>query len=480
MMRLQFDLAAKEDGTQPNNLGGAFDISPQTYWRMLNGETGTPANERFANTAAMVRNVQTAAKLGGAVISSVTDLGTLAMTAGYNRLPYWQILKDIGAQGSKETRDFMSAHGMIAESASDALSKWSGDNIGANWSGKLANSVMRLSLLNAWTDGLRQGFTLSYNAGLAKLSRTAWGALSDFDRSRLTRAGITGADWAHLNSVPLEQFKGRELLTPDRIDDGTISAKLFGLIHDESEFAVVNPDMAARAVATWGGQQAGTWTGELARMTMQFKSFPIAMMTRHWNRLLEGDHDAKGAPLLANRALYGFALMATSAGLGAVAFQTKQMLQGKDPMDMTGDRAAQFWTRAALQGGGLSIAGDLLLSPGASYGDEAGNFAKNLAGPTIGTVADLGLSKIKGNIVEAAQGKDTHWEAELSRWGVQNTPGASLWWLRPMVDHGFLNAMHENMSPGYLGRMKSRTLGDTGQQYWWQPNKMEPSRAPAF
>jgi hypothetical protein len=156
------------------------------------------------------------------------------------------------------------------------------------------------------------------------------------------------------------------------------------------------------------------------------------------------------------------------------------MLQGKDPIDMTGDKAPHFWTKAVLQGGGLSIAGDLVLSPGASYGDEAGNFAKNLAGPAIGTVADLGLSKVKGNIIQAMEGKDTHWEAELSRWTVSNTPGMSLWWMRPMVDHGFLNAMHENMSPGYLSRMKARTLKETGQQYWWQPAELEPDRAPAL
>jgi hypothetical protein len=37
----------------------------------------------------------------------VTDLGTLAVTTGYNRLRYWRLLKDIGSQGTKETRDWM-------------------------------------------------------------------------------------------------------------------------------------------------------------------------------------------------------------------------------------------------------------------------------------------------------------------------------------------------------------------------------------
>jgi hypothetical protein len=77
---------------------GTFTINPQTYWDMITGKVGVPKTRRLANTAQAMRDLQNAAKLGGAVISSVTDLGTLAMTAGYNRLPYWQLIKDIGAR----------------------------------------------------------------------------------------------------------------------------------------------------------------------------------------------------------------------------------------------------------------------------------------------------------------------------------------------------------------------------------------------
>jgi hypothetical protein len=73
---------------------------------------------------------------------------------------------------------------------------------------------------------------------------------------------------------------------------------------------------------------------------MQFKSFPIAMITRHWRRMLEGGNGADGAPLLANRFTYGMALMATTVGLGAIATQAKQILAGKDPIDMTDEDTA--------------------------------------------------------------------------------------------------------------------------------------------
>lgn len=483
--RLQFDLAAIEDGTQPGALVGSGSINPETYWSMVTGKVGAPVDETLARTGEMVRNLQVAAKLGGAVISSVTDLGTLAITTGYNRLPYWQLVKDIGTQISpfkngKEARQFMSAHGMIAESVASAMNRWSGDNLGSAWSGKLANSMMRLSLLNAWTDGLRQGFTMTMNAGLARWVKTDWGSLSEFDRSHFTRAGITEADWKLLRETPPTVFKGRELLTPQSILDAggssDLAAKVFGFIHDESEFAVVNPDMRTRAIVTAGGMQAGTYPGEIARTVMQFKSFPIAMITRHWSRMLDGDHDAAGAPLLANRAVYGFALLAAVTGLGAIATQEKQLLQGKDPIDMTKGR---FWAKALAQGGGFGIAGDLfLIDPASGFADTATTAIKNLAGPTVGSAADLALKAITENIWQAAEGKDTHWEAELFNWAKGQTPGASLWWLRPMLDHGFVNALNESMSPGYLARVQQRAAKDWGQQYWWAPRDTLPARAP--
>jgi hypothetical protein len=356
--KLQFDLAARADGRDPNNLTGPLTISPQTYWDMITGKTGMPVSEELAQGFKWARDIQTAAKLGGAVISSVTDLGTLALTAGYNSLPYWQLVKDIGSQGSKDTREWMTSHGMIAESAANALNRWSGDHLANGWSGKLANATMRLSLMNAWTDGLRQGFVMTMNAGLARWSRDAWGALAESDRVRLQRAGITEADWAALNCVALETFKGRELLTPQAIKNAghpELAAKVFGFIQDESEFAIVNPDLHARAISTWGGKEAGTWAGEIARTVMQFKSFPIAMFTRHWGRMLD---DVNGTKSVANRAAYGFALMATLVGLGAVATQEKALLQGKDPIDMT---KPKFWAKALAQGGGLGIAGDMIL-----------------------------------------------------------------------------------------------------------------------
>lgn len=484
--RLLQDLAVRADGATAGRPVGALQVNPQTYWNMISGKTGSPADESIATAFSTVRNLMTAAKLGGAVISSFSDLGTLAVTAGYNRLPYWQLIKDIGRQGTAESREFMAVHGMAADSAMNALNRWSGENIGNNWSGHLSNTVMRLSLLNAWTDGLKQGFTLSMNAKMAELTRKPWAQVSEFDRVRMQRAGITEADWAVLNTVQPETFKGRELLTPQSIKQAGhsgLAARLMGFIDDEADHAVISPDLTTRAITTGGGLQAGTIGGELARTATQFKAFPISMFTRHWARMLEGDMGADGAPKLANRMMYGSAMMVTLLGLGALSFQSKQVLQGKDPinMDPTTGTGARFWARAAATGGGLGIAGDVfLVDPSGGAGDATATFIKNLAGPAIGTAGELLAKNIVENAWQAAEGKDTHWQAELLQWSKSNTPGASLWWVKPAIEHGFLNGVQESLSPGYLSRVQQRAYKDWGTRYWWKPKDTTPDRAPAF
>lgn len=480
--RLMLDEARVADGLEASaDLVPWHTVSPETYLKIITGEVGMPKSEGLARTGMMVRNIQTAAKLGGAVISSVTDLGTLALTAGYNRLPYWQLLKDIGAQATPEAREFMATHGMIAESVADAMNRWSGDHLGTNWSGKMANSLMRWSLMNAWTDGLRQGFTLTMNSAMAKMAKSEWGALAERDRARLERAGITAEDWAALRQAQPVKWRGREVLTPDAIREAgndQLAQKVFGFVFDESEYAVVNPDLTTRAVQTWGGLQAGTINGEIARTAMQFKSFPVAMITRHWARMMEGDFGPDGSSPAMNRVAYGAALLLTTTALGMVAFQAKQVLAGKDPVDPSEN--PRVWLRALAQGGGLAIVGDVFLTdPGQSPGDTVGGFAKSVLGPTFGSASELALKVVSENIWQEAAGKDSHWEAELFNWAKSNTPGQNLWWLKPAIDHSFANAVHESLSPGYLGRVKKRTAKTwEGQGYWWAPDEDMPSRAP--
>jgi hypothetical protein len=483
-MRLQFDLAAKADGTSVDNLPRTFGLRPQSYWDLINGTASSPASAKLAQIGTDMRNIQVFGKLGGAVISSITDLGTYFVTTGYNRLGYWNAMKNIASTAkSKGTRDFLNAHGIIAEGMIGDLNRWTTDNIKQNWSGRLANTTMKLSLMNAWTDTLRRSFSLTMMQGLARMSKTEWGKLSEWDRTHLERRGLTEADWQQITKAELTHFRDLDHLTPEAIRAGggsdQLVSKVLGLIQDESEYAVMNPDLATKGFATGGATRAGTVNGEIARSVMQFKSFPIAMISRHWRRVLDAPRVEDGSgPAFANRTLYMGALMVSTTALGAIALQTKQIVQGKDPMDMTGKHAGKFWAKAVAQGGGLSIVGDTLLNdPGSDPTGFAKNMGKTLFGPSAGTIIDAAAIGV-GNAWDKASGRKTNVGAETVNLLRSNAPVINLWYAKSAIDHAGLHALQENLSPGYLSKMKQRAKKDWGQDYWWEPGTGAPDRGP--
>lgn len=486
-MKLQLDLAGRADGRDVGDLPRSFGMRPQTYWDLVNGTASSPQSARIAQVGTDARNIQVFGKLGAAVISSITDLGTYITTTGYNRLSYWDSLANIGRTAtSKDARDFLTAHGVISEAMVGDLNRWTGDNIRQTWSGRLANSTMKLSLMNAWTDSLRRAFSMTMMQGLARMSRTEWGKLTEWDRALMERRGLTADDWGVMQQAEVTHFSGLDHLTPEGIRAtgheraNEIVAKVLGLIQDESEFAVLNPDLPTKGLASGGATQRGTVRGELARSVMQFKSFPIAMVSRHWRRMLDAPTVKDGsAPVLANRAVYAGAMMLTTTALGAIALQAKQIIGGKDPIDMTGKHAGKFWGKAVAQGGGLSIVGDMLLNdPNDSPGDFAASTAKTFIGPAVGSALDLGLKVGVGNVWKAVDGKPTHAAADAVNWGRANTPYLGLWYAKAAVDHMGMHALQENLSPGYLGKMKQRAKKEFGQDYWWAPGTGAPGRAP--
>lgn len=474
--RVQDDIAKKDAGHDRR----AVDM-PQAYWNVLSGKSGAVQNASLARVASDIRNLNVASKLGRAVWASISDIPTYFVTAGYNRLPYWQALKNIGAQFDGNTREFLTAHALIAESMVSDLNRFSGDHIRNNWSGKVANSVMKLSFMNAWTDNLRRAFQMTMMGGLGKMAGKSWGDLTAWDRSHLGRKGITEADWDILTQVQPTEYRGQKYLTPESImatgheNAEQLVSKVLGLIRDESEYAVINPDLFARSAQTWGGKQAGTVGGELARSVMQFKSFPIAMISRHFRRMIDAPRGVDGAPAIANRLAYSTAVMLGTTIAGGIAFQIKEMLSGRDPI---GVDTGRFWTEALLQGGGLSIVGDLLFQdPRETPGGFTGNFLGSVAGPTAGTLGDV-FGLVSENAWRAATGDDLNIGAGAARTIRGTLPYQNLWWLSAAIDHSFFNALQENLSPGYLGRVERRARRQHNQDYWWQLGTGLPERGP--
>lgn len=507
--RLQADIAMRADNPLGKSAKEVMDArswgnTTQAYWDILSGKTGSPENEALANGFRNVRNIKTAALLGRAVISSFADIATVGATLHYNRLPYFQMFKHFGTLtgqrlahvvtvGHMETslHDFLETHGILAEHAVSTLNRFTGDNLTHNLTGRVANAVMKISLMNAWTDGWRRAFSATMMHTFAKKTGADWAALDEWDRWLMGRKDITEADWAVISRAQPTERGTAKYLTYDSIlatgepNAEQIATKWMAFVSDEAQFASVNPDLATRAMVTFGGAPAGTLRGEAARTFWQFKSFPTAMITRHWGRIFDTPQGLAGAPAgfgaktsaggRVNRVATISALGVSSMMLGAIALQTKALLDGKDPYDMT---TGKFWVRAYAQGGGTGYIGDLFTKDpeNQSFSTEqaVGSAFGPVAGTAAGIVYDLGLR----NFWRAARGEKTDFGAEALRLANSNLPGANLWETKALWEHWFLNNAQEALNPGYLRRMRRRAMKDWQQDYYWPPGEALPKRAP--
>ncbi len=241
------------------------------------------------------------------------------------------------------------------------MNRWAEGNIGKGWTGKLTNATMKVSLLEAWTDALRRGFSITMMGALGKMSRQDWAGLDAGDRTRLQRQGVTETDFKVWQLATPERWRGSDMLTaqslravtPDQLvaaglmqrDLDRAVSRLLGAIVDESEYASVGQDLYTRAALTRGTQK-GTIEGELLRSVALFKGFPTALIARHWMRMVDEWAQPNGK---ASSVAYGAGLMTGLTIFGALAVELKDMLNGKDPRDMS---TAKFWGAAFAQGGG--------------------------------------------------------------------------------------------------------------------------------
>ncbi|MBV2180961.1 MAG: hypothetical protein KUL86_06960 [Castellaniella sp.] len=467
------------------DLVGPFLVSTGNMWDVLNGNTGLVGNPRLAEVAQGARNVEVFSKLGKAFISSVTDVPTYFVTTGFNRLGFGESLVNMIRSFGPDTADYANRAGLIGESVISDMNRWAEDNIGTGWTGKLSNATMKVTLLSGWTDALRRGFTITMMGAMGKLTRGTWQGLTAGDRARMERVGVTETDFNVWRLAAPENWRGSQMLTvqalravtPDQLESAGYTqrdlnravSRLLGVITDESEYASVGQDLQTRAAVTRGTKK-GTVEGEFLRSIMLFKGFPMAVISRHLGRMVEQWKNGDKVSSLAYSAGLGVGLTA----FGAVAVQLKDLLNGKDPRDMS---TAKFWGAAFAQGGGLGIFGDVLYT-GMGGDNRAGlpNWM-NLLGPVVGSAFEA-VDLTAGNVGQAMQGKDTHIGAEAVRFATSHAPLVNLWYTKAAIDHAFLQDIQEYLSPGYMRRMRTRAAKDWGQQYWWAPGQGMPSRAP--
>lgn len=456
-------------------------IRTDALYNLAAGRTLPVASERLANYFDHLRSSLVANRLGSAVITSITDEGTMMRIAAVNNLPQVRLWSNQLAAmnpGNLQEKRLAQRAGLALNTLVASLNRFGNEGLTSAWSSKLATGTLRASGLNAMTDARRRAFGVTYMSAVGQITRDhgALAELDPLDHRVLLSKGITETDFAVWKLAELEDWGGgnNTMLTPDavyQIPDEALATlgdptalreeaatKLLASTLEETDMAVIEPGVRERALMR-ANVQRGTWGGELIRSVLLFKSFPIAMITKHWDRALS-ERSAGGRV----RALA--ALTTSSTVLGMLALQASALRDGKDPHDLTDGRA---WLASLLKGGALSIFGDFLFSDETQSG-------RGLVATMMGPVVSLGeeaLALTWGNALQVANGEETDFGAEAVKFAKSNTPGASavmnLWYTRAAFDHLVMHDLQELLSPGYLQRMRNRAYREYGTTYFWEP-----------
>jgi hypothetical protein len=463
-----------------------------TLFREVSGKAKPVANRRLARAFDEWRSLMVASKLGSATITALTDHGTMHTAATAAGLPQMQLLANELAAfnpANADERARINRMGLGLATLIGETNRFGNDVVASGIFNRLGSAVLRVSGLQASTDARRRayGVTMMDTIGALTSKHESLADLDPMDNRVLLSKGVTETDFAIWKLAQKDDLgSNHSVLTPDAIYaisdeslrpmaeslfmDADLDAlrqqavtKLLGVVLEEVDIGVIEPGARERAIMH-GDRVRGTWKGEIMATVMLFKSFPVAMILKHWQRALS-------QPTKMQQGQYAAMLLASTTIMGMMALQVANMLQGKDPTDMTDGKS---WIKALLKGGGLSLFGDFAFNDTTQFGSS---FLAAVGGPGASTVEEVAKLTL-GNMHQAARGDKTHVGAEMVKFAKGNTPFANLWYTRAATDHLIIHELQEMASPGYLRKMEKRAKKEYGDTYFWKPGEAAPDRAP--
>lgn len=471
------DVATQDDAVRNKTLGSKLKRSismnspaaVQRTYDAATGKLGVAQSELIAGIGGGMRNIQTAAKLGSATIAALPgDSFTAALAANYNGIPATAVLsrlvKDLttNREGSEAIARQINLTAASIMDHAIGSKRFADEVVGQGLTGRVADTTMRLSGINVWTEGLKRAWGMEFNGFIARQADHTFDKLEPEFKSFLKRYGFTPEQWDKLRVTPQLEADGAKFFDVNGVEDQELGDRLMSAILDERRFAVLEPDSRIRGAMT-GGLQRGTFMGEIVRSATQFKSFPMTYMMTHLTRaaIQDGAWNKIGA---------GTKLVALMTMAGAVTAQMQSLIAGRDPQQMD---KPEFWTQAFIRGGGGGMLGDLVYSSSTRGGD---GITEYLAGPGPGAVISG-----TGDLLQALAGNKEMTGKMLAQHVKSWTPGSSLWFSKIATDRILFDQLQTMIDPNYkqtFGRYEKRMKKEFGQSFWWRPGEALPTRGP--
>lgn len=449
------------------------------FYANVSGEAMIANNPNMARFGAVTRGVQTMAKLGGALLSSFSDIMVAGAEITYQGENFFSaqtkafsnVFKGRGNAFRRNT-GFLTGQGIDAMIGAVVSRFSANDSLPGQMNG-LMTAYFRFNGLTWWTDVGKIGVSEVMAGRLAQMADSSFSKLDNTTRRIFNYYGIEEKHWDVMRAGEARQEGNSKSLTADAIDnipDSAIKSILesrgekssvkdiaalkadaksrFNVyFQDRVDHAILEPGARENSVLNLGLQR-GTPEGEAIRFIMQFKSFPITFISKVWGR----EAYSKGK---ADR-LAMISIAATMTLMGYVAMSAKDIARGKEPRNPFD---TSTWLAAFLQGGGAGIFGDFLFGEYNRYGR---GFLETAAGPAASAMSD-----IASTFAKIRTGED--FGASALNTALSNTPFLNLFYIREPLNRMFIYSLQEYLSPGYLKRMERRMKKENDQEFYIKP-----------
>lgn len=199
----------------------------ENAYKEVSGFTRRVASTRLATYGAGFRAFNTLTGLGGAVISSVTDIPVRASALSFQGQSYLgelgkgmvaPIRRIVAGVGTDERKATLAALGYFNEVAVGNLAtRFAPDENVPGRIQKATHTFFKWNLLGAWTDEMRRSSIESMGRFFGEMSDTAYAAISERSRRTLERFRIGADEWEAISGSALTEASGAKFLTPEGI-----------------------------------------------------------------------------------------------------------------------------------------------------------------------------------------------------------------------------------------------------------------------
>lgn len=473
---------AEADAVLKNTLSPMLDIVSRT----------NPMNPESVWGASMVAtsNILTSAQLGSATLLAMPGdfMQTIAVRA-LNKMDlfggidfYFKAL----ATDKKFMREIATQSGFVMDEtvmATYATTRFSGmATVGPQWSRRVADTIMRASLMSGHTRAARAATQMEFMGVLNRMSSTKFDDLPFVEVMK--RYGISEKEWddfranvsTHSPAKDVAFLRPIDVLNTKLSNKQTLYKKFQGMVFEESRKMV--PEATIEGTVTLKGTtRPDTLMGTIMHSFAMYKNFPISFYMIY-GRLGLASPNVKG------RLGFYAGLGAGMTMVGAIGTQMREVAKGNDPLPM--DTPA-FWGKAFLSGGALSIWGDFLFSGVNNFGQGP---ADVVGGPLAGFLGDT-TNLALGDVFKWADSvgsldygtKDSQTAPKLVEYLRRYTPGSNVWWARLALERQVWDRLQEIADPKAYSKRRRKEANQkrrNGNESWWPAGQRTPERLPQY